>query len=356
MHFFRVDVRCCALVGMLLLPCVALASDADTALRTQANIIFKPLPKDMAYGQNISAAQIALGRLLFFDARLSADDSMSCARCHQPSRYGVDGESVAVSATGTVNPRNTQTVLNAALDNLVGLHWRGDRKSVEEQASRAMTGEMSFAMADEQAVVDKLTKIAGYRPFFDEAFPGQTSPISLKNIGIAIGAFERTLVTPSAFDRFLEGDDKALTAQAKTGLRVFIEQGCAGCHSGASVGGSIFRKFGLVKAYWTLTGSQAPDKGRFELTHNPMDMYVFRVAPLRNVTMTAPYFHDGSVSKLADAIRIMGEAQLGITLNDGQVRSIEVFLASLTGALPDGFSAPPMLPSVEPYQKIAGVP
>lgn len=357
MSIFRLDVltRCCGLVlAGLLFPGVALAADVDTALRNQANIIFKPLPKDMSYGQAISAAQIALGRSLFFDVRLSADNSISCAGCHQPSRYGVDGQSIASSAAGTVNPRNTQTVLNAALDNLIGLHWRGDRKSVEDQASHSMTGEMSFAMPNEQAVIEKLAGIPSYPSLFSGAFPGETSPINLKNIGIAIGAFERTLVTPSAFDRFLGGDDKALSAQAKTGLKTFIEQGCAGCHNGASVGGSIFRKFGLVKDYWTLTGSQNPDKGRFELTKNPMDMYVFRVAPLRNVAMTAPYFHDGSVTKLADAIRIMGETQLGISLNDAQVRSMEVFLTSLTGALPENFSIPPAVVAAQPYQKIAG--
>jgi cytochrome c peroxidase len=152
-------------------------------------------------------------------------------------------------------------------------------------------------------------------------------------------------VTPSRFDAFLAGDARPLSPEERTGLRKFIDTGCIACHNGADVGGGSFQKFGVVEDYWTATGSQQPDKGRFDVTHDPRDTYVFKVPSLRNVAMTPPYFHDGSVRSLPEAVRIMAKVQLGRALSDQDTADIVAFLGSLTGKLPQGFVDAPILPA-----------
>jgi cytochrome c peroxidase len=191
----------------------------------------------------------------------------------------------------------------------------------------------------------KLTAIPGYPALFVRAFPGQADPVTAENWGKAIGAYMRTLVTPSPFDSFLAGDDRALSPAAKAGLQTFMQIGCVGCHNGVGVGGSMYQKFGLVEDYWKATGNSNIDRGRFDVTQNPADMYVFKVPSLRNVAMTPPYFHDGSVSTLPAAVRVMARVQLGRTLTDGEVADLVAFLESLTGRLPDDFATAPRLPA-----------
>ncbi len=185
-----------------------------------------------------------------------------------------------------------------------------------------------------------------YAGLFARAFPNDVNPITPDNWGKAIGAYERTLVTPSPFDVYLKGKDAALSSDARAGLREFMQLGCANCHNGVGIGGHMFQKFGVVEEYWKATGSGTVDKGRFDVTHDPADLYVFKVPSLRNVARTPPYFHDGSVAILADAVRVMGRVQLGKSLTDGQVHQIVPFLESLTGTLPKNFSTVPVLPSV----------
>jgi cytochrome c peroxidase len=165
-----------------------------------------------------------------------------------------------------------------------------------------------------------------------------------ENIAKAIGAYERTLVTPSPFDRYLAGDVNALSPKARGGLDTFINTGCVACHNGVLVGGGMYRKFGVVEPYWKATGSQTIDDGRADVTKSPDDLYVFRVASLRNVAMTAPYFHDGSVATLPEAVRVMARVQLGVTLGDAETSDIVAFLESLTGELPANFATVPTLP------------
>jgi cytochrome c peroxidase len=167
----------------------------------------------------------------------------------------------------------------------------------------------------------------------------------LRNIAKAVGAYERTLVTPSPFDAYLAGNQEALTPAAKAGLEKFINTGCVACHNGVGVGGGMYQKFGLVEDYWSATGSDPIDKGRFDVTKDPNDLYVFRVASLRNVAMTPPYFHDGSVTTLPEAVKVMARVQLGVTLDDADIRDIVAFLDSLTGELPANFARAPVLPS-----------
>jgi cytochrome c peroxidase len=179
---------------------------------------------------------------------------------------------------------------------------------------------------------------------FEKAFPGEQDAVTPENWGRAIGSYERTLVTPSRFDQFLSGDQQALSDAEQRGLRTFMETGCATCHNGPGVGGGMFQKFGVVEDYSKETGSKEVDKGRFDVTHDDADMYVFKVPSLRNVAMTPPYFHDGAVSTLPEAVRIMAKVQLGQDLAERDIADIVAFLGSLTGQLPDDFRNAPVLP------------
>jgi len=314
---------------------------ADSILLAQARALFKTLPKNMATpGVPSSPERVALGRSLFFDPRVSLDGTVSCSRCHQPALYGTDGLALPIGVENRVNPRNGPTVLNAALQFVE--HWRGDRASVEDQATRALVGPPSFGLPDYAAAVTRLRSL-GYESQFRSAFPQDSQPVTAENWGKAIGAYERTLLTPSPFDAFLEGDPAALDPRAKAGLQKFIGSGCSGCHNGVGVGGGLYQKFGLAKDYWTATGSAQVDKGRADVTHNPADLYVFKVPSLRNVAMTPPYFHDGSVPTLPAAIRVMGEVQLGRQLAATDVDDLVAFLRSLTGRLPEQFGEAPVL-------------
>ena len=241
------------------------------------------------------------------------------------------------------NPRNAPTVLNAALQSKE--HWRGDRENVEDQAKQALVGPASFGNPDYATAMAELKAIPGYPEMFAKAFPGQKDPVTPDNWGKAIGAYERTLVTPSRFDAYLAGRTEALSAAERAGLRKFIVTGCIACHNGPGVGGTMFQKFGVVENYWQETGSKEVDKGRFDVTHKPEDMYVFKVPSLRNVAMTPPYFHDGSVRSLPRAVHIMAKVQLGKNLSDQDVSEIVTFLESLTGRLPEDFASAPVLPA-----------
>jgi cytochrome c peroxidase len=317
---------------------------ADQDLRAQAQALFKPLPKEMASPDNpITPEKVHLGRLLFFETRVSLDGTVSCSRCHQPFLYATDALPKPIGAEHRVNPRNSPTVLNAALQ--ISSHWRGDRKNVEDQATKALIGPPSFGNPSFDAAMAKLKAIPGYAPLFAKAFPGQSDPITPENWGKAIGAYERTLVTPSPFDAYLAGDDAALSAAAQAGLREFIQTGCTACHNGVGVGGGMYQKFGLVEEYWKATGSAQIDKGRVDVTNDPADTYVFKVPSLRNVAMTPPYFHDGSAATLPDAVRIMARVQLAKTLSEEQLARIVTFLQSLTGKLPADFIEVPVLPA-----------
>lgn len=326
------------------------ADNPDRALLKQAQQLFKPLPKDMASAEYpITPERVALGRALFFDPRPSLDGTVSCSRCHQPALYGTDGLAKSLGVKDKLNPRNAPTILNAALQPFV--HWRGDRANVEDQAKKALVGPPSFGQPDFAKAMAQLEAIPGYQALFQKAFPGDSNPVNADNWAKAIGAYERTLVTPAPFDAYLKGDQKALSPAAKAGLRTFIGTGCASCHNGVGVGGSQFMKFGLSEDYWKATGSKEIDKGRFDLSKNEADMYVFKVASLRNVAMTPPYFHDGSVATLPEAVKVMARVQLGKSLTAEETAQIVAFLESLTGPLPSQFASAPVLPAA-PFKQV----
>ena len=286
-----------------------------------------------------------LGRRLFYENRVSADGNVSCGHCHQADQGGADGLPKAIGVFGKVNPRNAPTIFNAALQ--FKQHWRGDRATLEEQAEKSPLGATSYGNQDFATVIAKLKTIDGYGEAFARAFPGEADPITQKNWGAAIAAFERTLITPARFDAFLDGERVALSPQEQAGLRKFIDLGCAACHNGPGLGGQSFEKFGVAEDYWKETGSTEPDKGRADVTKSDADLYVFKVPQLRNVAKTAPYFHDGAVAELPAAVRIMGKTQLGVELKDEEVAEIVAFLGALTGPVPQTYAPLPSFPDAK---------
>ena len=289
-----------------------------------------PAPKD-------TAPQVALGRLLFFDPRLSKNHDVSCNTCHVLSAYGVDGKAVSNGHRGQHGTRNSPTVFHAA--GHVAQFWDGRAPTLEAQASAPVLNPVEMAMPDEARVARTLASIPEYRALFREAFPRERHPVRLDTAARAIAAFERTLTTRSRFDRYLAGDKSALSGAELRGLSTFLTAGCTTCHNGPALGGTSFQRLGLVEPY-----PDAHDSGRFEVTKDEEDRMKFRVPTLRNVARTGPYFHDGSVRELAEAVRRMGRYQLGRHLSDAEVKDLVAFLESLTGELPALLVTPPQLP------------
>ena len=330
-----------SILGMVIAFNISFAGDVE--LLKKARQYFTPLPELFPSDENpLTPEKIKLGKILFYEKRISIDGTTSCAKCHPLGYYGVDKLEKARGNFSKENPRNAPTVLNAAGQRTQ--HWRGDRKDVEDQAKRALLGKGSFGAPSYERVEQKLKGIKGYQELFKKAFPEDKNPITVDNYAKAIGAWERTLSTPSRFDKFLNGYVDALTKQEKRGLETFISVGCASCHTGSLVGGTMYQKFGLIEPYWKYTKSKKIDEGRFSVTKKEEDKYVFKVPPLRNVEMTSPYFHDGSAKDLKKAIWIMGKVQLGKDLSKQQVEDIEAFLKSLTGDLSEDMKTVPIMP------------
>lgn len=326
--------------AVLLVARTAVARDGeeDAQLLKEAQGHFRPLPKDMATPEfPVTPGRVRLGRMLFFDPRISADGAVSCSRCHLPSLSATDALPRSIGVHGRMLPRNAQTVLGAALG--VKQHWDGRFANVEEQARNALLGP-GFGNPDYAAAMARVRAIPGYVEGFRDAFPGEPDPVNETNWGKAIGSYERTLVAPSRFDDYLGGKADALSAAERKGLRTFVEAGCVDCHKGPLLGGLGFRTFGRAPA----EGNEA-DEGRFLVTKQPEDRGKFKVAGLREVARTPPYFHDGSVGTLSEAVRIMARVQLDADLSDAEVGRIVAFLGSLSGTLPEGFREPPALPA-----------
>jgi cytochrome c peroxidase len=336
---FNISCVCLALIYSGL----ASAGSSEKDLLNQAEKVFSALPKEMASEKNpITAEKVSLGKMLFYETRISVDGTVSCARCHPMGLYAVDGLKKSIGNNCKLSARNAPTLFNSA--GQISAHWTGNRVDVEDQAKQALIGPPSFGMPSYEAAENKLKEIEGYVPLFEKAFPGEEDPVSADNFAKAIGAFERTLVTPSPFDSFLKGKQGSLTAPQKNGLKTFMETGCTSCHSGAYVGGQMYRKFGVAESYWQYTRSQDVDEGRYTVTRNEGDKYVFKVPVLRNVEMTSPYFHDGSIDSLLDAVFIMGKVQLARTLTAREIDDIVFFLGALTGRIPGEALSVPLLP------------
>jgi cytochrome c peroxidase len=312
------------------------------ALRERARTVFGELPREVPNPDNpVTDEKVELGRVLYYDTRLSKNHDVSCNTCHLLDHFGVDGKPTSTGHRGQTGTRNAPTVYNAALH--IAQFWDGRAADVEEQAKGPVLNPVEMAMPSEEGTVAVLESIPGYAPLFAAAFPGDEPAITYDHMAAAIGAFERRLMTPSAFDAFLEGNDAALSDEQARGLEVFMDTGCITCHNGPAVGGRLYQKLGLVKPYPT------KDPGRAGVTGDDADAQVFKVPSLRNVARTAPYLHDGSVAELDDMIRIMAEYQLGIEeLDDERVAAIHAFLESLTGTVEASLVAMPELPESGP--------
>jgi cytochrome c peroxidase len=310
----------------------------DTEVTRADLAMFGTLPQRMDIaGQPSSDAQVALGRTLYYETVLSEGHDVSCNSCHPLNAYGADGRRVSFGHKGQLGTRNSNTVYNAAAQ--LAQFWDGRAPTVEEQAKGPILNPAEMGMSSSAEVLAHLKTSPKYRAAFAAAFAGQADPITYDNVGRAIGAFERGLVTPSRWDAFQTGNSAALTVEEKRGAKTFIAAGCASCHGGSLVGGRLFQKVGLRQPWPSVA-----DSGRIAVTHDASDLYVFKVPALRNVEMTAPYFSDGSVASLDSAIVLMGRHQLGIELSARQVGDIHAWLRTLTGTIPVAYVAEPPLP------------
>jgi cytochrome c peroxidase len=314
---------------------VALTASSASAdeLMQKAQETFKPIPSlvPAVKGNAVTREKTELGKMLFFDTRLSASQIISCNSCHNLAAGGVDAGPTSIGHGWQKGPRRAPTVLNAVFN--VAQFWDGRAEDLKAQAKGPV--QATVEMNATPALVEKtLASMPAYVERFEKAFPENTSPVTFDNITKAIEAFEATLITPaSRFDQFLEGDAGALTAQEKEGLGLFMDKGCSGCHNGINVGGEAYFSFEVVEK----PGAEilpANDKGRFAVTQTASDQYVFRAGPLRNVALRAPYFHSGQVWSLKQAVGIMGASQLGQRLTDQEEDAIVAFLQTLTGEQP----------------------
>ena len=320
-------------------PAAAAPAPAPVEIDAAKLALFGKLPDVITAGeQPLAEERVALGRMLYFETRLSKNHDLSCNSCHDLNAFGVDGKKFSTGHKGQLGGRNSPSVYNAA-----GRHvqfWDGRAADVEEQATGPIMNPVEMAMPDEARVVKTLESIPAYVEAFKKAFPDDKKPITLKNVGVAIGTFERKLVTPSKWDKFLGGDKTALTDEEKAGFNKFVDTGCVSCHMGTYVGGTMFQKLGVMKAW-----PNQKDQGRFDVTRNEADKMMFSVPSLRNVAKTAPYFHDASAETLEQAISMMADYQLGKQLKDDEVKSIAAWLNTLTGSIPEQYIVKPELPA-----------
>lgn len=313
-------------------------ADADTIapaaseLRETATLLFQAVPEKVTEvrGQPVSEVQVQLGHWLFFEPRLSRSHVISCNTCHNVGTGGADNIPVSIGHGWQKGPRNSPTVLNAVFN--IAQFWDGRASDLMEQAKGPVQASVEMNNTPER-VEETLRSIPEYVEAFQRAFPGEKQPVTFDNMARAIEAYETTLITPdSKFDRFLAGQDNLDTDELR-GLSLFMDKGCIACHTGVNLGGQAYFPFGVVAR----PGADIlplTDKGRFAVTNTASDEYVFRAAPLRNVALTAPYFHSGEVWDLKQAVAIMGSSQLGHELTEGEVDSIVSFLHTLTGRQP----------------------
>lgn len=320
------------------------AAPTDSLLVT-AQSLFEPIPQEtpILEGNEYSDEKELLGRSLFFDPRLSGSWFISCNSCHNVGTGGVDLQPRSIGHAWQRGGRNSPTVLNAVFN--IAQFWDGRAEDLAAQAMGPIQDALEMNNTPER-VIATLASMPGYVEMFEAAFPDEDSPVTFENIALAIEVFESTLITPnSRFDQYLEGDRDALTEEEKEGLNLFIRRGCAACHQGINVGGQGYFPFGVVEQPDAMVLPHG-DVGRFGVTNVESDRYSFKSPTLRNIALTAPYFHSGVVWDLEEAVRIMGSAQLGTQLTEDEVASITLFLHTLTGEQP--LVTIPEMPAITP--------
>ena len=331
-------MRRTSILGLLMTSTLlAAAGTASAAGPWQALPDVAPAPAD----NPTTPAKVELGKMLYFDPRLSSTGTISCFSCHNVMEGGDDHRPTSIGVHGHVGGRNAPTVWNAAF--LSSQFWDGRAAQLEDQAKGPPANPIEMGMANLDAVVGRIRGIPGYQPYFERAF-GAGDQITLNNAAKAIAAYERTLITPnSAYDKYAKGDTKALTEQQARGLATFADVGCTSCHQGATFAGpalpmgtGFFMKFPTFPdSPYVAKYDFLSDTGRYSATRNDADRNVWRVPTLRNLVYTAPYFHNGLVHTIEEAVRVMASTQLNKTLEAGQVADITAFLHSLTGPFPD---------------------
>ncbi len=321
------------LLGMAVLTGAAFAAEGQwQALPDKA-----PAPAD----NPTTEAKVTLGKMLYFDTRFSSTGTVSCFSCHNVMEGGDDHRPTSIGVHGQVGGRNAPTVWNAAF--LSAQFWDGRAPSLEEQAKGPPTNPIEMGMENLNATIARIQAIPGYKPYFTAAF-GQGDAVTMDNAAKAIAAYERTLITPdSAYDRYVKGDKKAMTEQQVRGMDTFAKTGCTACHSGPAFNGSANLPMGqgFFMRFPTFSGSVyearykfTEDLGRYTVTKQDADKNMWRVPTLRNLTYTAPYFHNGSVQSLDEAVRVMAKTQLNKDLSKSEVQDIVAFLGALDGSFP----------------------
>ncbi|WP_289261348.1 cytochrome-c peroxidase [Campylobacter sp.] len=297
-------------------------SNAQTSINQDRMIT--PLPTSIPYDKE----KAMLGKQLYMDTSLSKDGKVSCNTCHDLKKYGVDNEIFSIGADGVLDePFNSPTTFNSVF-NFVQF-WDGKAKNLAEQAKNPFINPKEMALKDEAEVVKRVEANAKYKASFDKIY----GEITMQNITDAIAEFEKTLITPNApFDRYLNGDENAISSQAKRGWEAFKSNGCVACHQGQNIGGTMYQKIGIFEPY-----PNQENLGRYEITKIESDKMVFKVPSLRNVAKTAPYYHDGSIPTLDVCVQFMAYYQLGRFLDQQTVDDIVAFLESLTGEFNEQF-------------------
>jgi len=311
-----------------------------------------PAPKD----NPTTEAKVTLGKMLFMDPRFSSTGTVSCNSCHNVMEGGDDSRTFSMGVHGKTGGRNAPTVWNSAFHSVQ--FWDGRADLLEDQAKGPVTNPVEMGVTEIEQAMNKVRAIPGYKAYFDEAF-GKDS-MTVDNAAKAVAAFERTLITPdSAYDKYVKGDKKAMTSQQVRGMETFAAAGCTSCHSGAAFNGpkmdfgnGFYAKFPTFSDNsYNKKYDLSADKGREEATGKAADAHMYRVPTLRNITDTAPYFHNGSVNDLSEAVRLMAKTQLNKDLADKEVDDIVAFLAALTGPYPEIMM--PRLPATSGYSLVA---
>jgi len=319
-----------SLIVMLLAAGTGHAADD---LLTTARARFQPLPLKAPElpGNPATPAKLELGRMLYFDPRVAANRPAGCNSCHNVGLAGADGSETAIGHSWQKGGRNVPTAFNAVFN--TARFWDGRAQDLDDAAGGPPFNPIEVALPRDQ-LSPQLAAIPGYLAAFRAAFAGETAPVTLANAQKAIAVFQATLITPNApFDRYLRGDAYALNARQKEGLQLFISKGCAECHDGMNLGGTRYAPFGILERPGADLLPRA-DKGRFMVTETVGDQYVFKVPQLRNIALTAPYFHSGRAWDLRQAVKVMAASQIGAPVTDAEAGAITAFLKSLTGEQP----------------------
>ena len=319
-----------ALLGLFAFNAMDARDEADSPdperLRNLLNPYFKVIGQEGDVSEK-SGARIDLGRVLFHDKRLSGSSEISCNDCHDLTKYGTNGVHYEKLLKEKKITRDVPSIYNKGYLKL--FDWDGAHVTLESKTAEAIQSEHEMNMPDEDLLIKRLKSIPGYQPLFEKAFPGKEDPIRFDTLLEALVLFEKALVTPAPIDRFIAGDDKALSAEQLTGGFLFDQKYCSTCHTGTMFGGQMLQKLGAANSW-----PNQEDVGYFNKTRNPDHKMVFRVSALRNVEKTAPYFHDASSTRLWGAVRKISWHELGQFISIQEALNIQAFLEALTGEIP----------------------